>query len=62
MTPTVTPKSMQELEEAFIKVSFEEDTPGPTLELGTTDPLYKPWGEQCELFALCISSRASFSP
>lgn len=40
-----TPISLKELEDAFIKVTFEEDT---TVQHGThaTDPLYDPWIDQ----------------
>ena len=40
-----TPMSPQELEDAFIKITFEEDTP---VQYGVTasDPLYDPWIDQ----------------
>ena len=41
-----TPLSPKDLEDAFIKVTFEEDTP---LQQGVapSDPLYDPWIDQC---------------
>lgn len=40
-----TPMSPKELEDAFIKVTFEEDTPMQH-GVAATDPLYDPWIDQ----------------
>lgn len=43
-------KAMQEFEDAFIKVSFEEDTPESDLKekLPIGDPMYKSWANHCK--------------
>ena len=44
----MTPK---ELEEAFIKVTFEEDAT-PNAESAAADPLYDPWVDQGACYGL----------
>ena len=45
MDTSSSPLSPKELEEAFIKVTFEEDTPVQPAA-GSADPFYDSWVEQ----------------
>lgn len=50
---STTHRTLQELEDAFIKVTFEPDTPAAGNESSgdsVQDPLYEPWFERGDSF------------